>query len=70
MVNVTIKSQSPFKTPINTQSCLPLPYQASQGYRTSGKEIEIPSLARLPFLIQNLILLAGWWESFCILSNC
>ena len=34
-----------------------MPNQASQGYHISGKEIEVCSSARLPFLIQNVILM-------------
>ena len=49
-----------------THSCLLLPNQASQEYQISGKEIEVHSSARLLFLIQNVILVVGQWES-CIL---
>ena len=45
--NVTIKSQSPFKTSTHTLCRLPLLNQASQGYRISGKEIEVRSSSRL-----------------------
>ena len=42
-----LKSQSPFKTPTSThtQSCLPLPNQASQGDHLSKREIGVRSLA-------------------------
>ena len=50
----------PLKYPqTHTQSCLPLSNQTSQGYRLSGKEIAVHSLARLPFLIQICTLMVG-----------